>query len=199
MSKAKGTVSGCGKGKYSYFITLNEREGFYFNTKYEPKCGKGDVVGIDYEQKGDSRGNVKKVVVLEKNSNGYEDTSGKFSGGGGSGGSSGGGTGGGDRQDSIVFQSSRKDALVAAGLLIQTETVKIPKGDKGRIVIEALIDEITVRFFKDASDPKASEAYSTYTEIEEDAKEPEPSGDSGAEWEGEEKDAGSVEWDEWSD
>jgi len=197
MSKAKGTVSGCGKGKFSYFITLNEREGFYFNTKYEPKCGKGDVVGIEFEQKGDSRGNVKKVVILEKNSNGYEDTSGKFSGGG-SGGSSGGGTGGSDRQDSIVFQSSRKDALVAAGLLIQTETVKIPKGDKGRIVIEALIDEITVRFFKDASDPKASEAYSTYTEIEEDAKEPEPSGD---EWEGEEKDEGKKpdSWDEWDD
>ena len=48
MSKIKGTVARCGKGKYSYFIVLDEKDGFYFNTKYEPMCGVGDVVGIEY-------------------------------------------------------------------------------------------------------------------------------------------------------
>ena len=196
MSKVKGTVSGCGKGKYSFFITLVEREGFYFNTKYEPKCGKGDVVGIEFTPKGDSRGNVQKVIILESNSNGYEDTGGS---GGGKGGGSGGGSGGGnaDRQDSIVWQSSRKDALVLAGLLVSNEYVKVPKGDKGRIVIEALVDEVTARFFGDASDPKKSAAYTTNVGIEEDAK---PEGDdSGGDWDEKDEPKKPDSWDEWDD
>jgi hypothetical protein len=198
VSKVKGTVDGCGKGKYSYFITLDSKEGFYFNTKYEPKCGKGDVVGIEYEQKAENRGNVKRVEVLEKNSSGYEDTSSNSSdSSGGSSGSSG-GAGGGGRQDSIVWQSSRKDALVLVGLLVSNDGIKLPaasKPDARRTIIEELIDEVTCKFFADASDPRKSKAFTTNAEIEADSDD----GESDSEGEGEKK---SEEWDskgEWDD
>lgn len=190
MSKIKGTVTGCGKGKFSYFIVLDSKEGFYFNTKYEPKCGKGDVVGIEYEQKAENRGNVKRVEVLESNSSGYEDTSKAASSGSYS---SGGGGGGGGRQDSIVWQSSRKDALVFAGLLV-SEGVKgfklAGKPDARRTQVEELVDEITARFFEDASDPRACKAMTSNAAIEDDTPDDDTSDDawddsstSGGEWE----------------
>ena len=185
MSKVKGTVTGCGKGTYSYFITLKEREGFYFNTKYEPKCGKGDVVGIEYEKKADNRGNVKRVEVIEKNSSGYEDTTG---------GGSGSGAGGGNRQDSIVWQSSRKDALVLAGILLSNEAFAVKgKADAKRTQIEELVNEITAGYFEAASDPKASNAYKTNASIKEDTPEDDDAPEEKKE--GDEWDSG----DEWDD
>lgn len=193
MSKCKGTVSGCGKGKFSYFITLQEKEGYYFNTKFEPKCGKGDVVGIEYESKADNRGNIKRVEVLEKNSNGYEDTSKKADSGFSALPGSSKSAGGGDRQDSIVWQSSRKDALVAAGLILQVEAYALKgKPDEKRVQLDGLIDEITARYFADATDPRKSAAYTTNAEIEADSD----SSEGEAETETEEK---ADEWgDEWS-
>lgn len=186
MSKCKGTVSGCGKGKFSYFITLEEKEGFYFNTKYEPKCGKGDVVGIEYMQKAENRGNVQKVKVIESNSNGYEDTSQSYSSNSGGGAAPSGG-----RQDSIVWQSSRKDALVFVGMLLANDGFALKgKTDAKRTQLEELVDEVTFTFFAAASDPKASNAYATNAEVEEDA----------AEDEGKAESKGDDAWDdEWDD
>jgi len=184
MAKIKGTVSNTGEGKFSKFIMLEEREGFYFNTKFEPKCGKGDVVGIEYEQKGDTRGNIKKIVVLEDNGGAaakdtwddapagdtkYNPGSAKVVTG--------------NRQDSIVWQSSRKDALVLAGILLGAEAFK-PKGavDAKRVQIEALVDEITTNYFADASDPRNSAAFKDAEGINEDASEPEDESDSDDPW-----------------
>lgn len=196
--KVKGTVSGCGKGKFSYFVTLQEKDGFYYNTKFEPKCGKGDVVGIEYEQKAENRGNVKKITVLESNSNGYEDTSKKDGGGFGGGKNSGGG--GGDRQNSIIWQHSQEMAISATHMLVTSDGIKLPpasKPDARRTVIEALLDELTVKFFKDASDPLASKAYSDGAGIEEDAGdgEKEPDGDDAWDEGGEKKEDSG--WDDW--
>lgn len=155
MSKRKGTVSKIGKSQYSFYILL-DGEQFYFNTKFEPKCGVGDTVGIEYEPKGDKRGQIKNVKILEDSGSpkGLQESS-----GGGGGGRSGGGsyTADPDRQASIIFQSSRKDALVLADLLVSNEAIKLPKdADKRRTVIEALVDETTYAYFKAASDPKAA-------------------------------------------
>jgi len=165
MSKKKGTVTAVGKGKYSYFIQLDTMDGFYFNTKYEPKCGKGDVVGIEYHKKDDKRGNVQKVTVLEKNSDGYKPTN---TGGGGGGG------GGGyqtdpSRQASIIYQSSRKDALVYLGLLLKNEAFAT-KGAAGKREeqIEEKLTQIIGEFYEDATDPSKSPAL---VGAEEDAKE----------------------------
>lgn len=180
MAKIKGTVGNVGKGKFSYFVVLDEKDGYYFNTKFEPKCGKGDVVGIEYIEKGSNRGNVQKIVVLEANSSGYSEApaaSGKDYPA----------ATGGNRQDSIVWQSSRKDALVAVGIMLQQEAYMLKgKPDAKRIQIDGLIDEITVRYFADASDPMKSKAYTLNAEVTEDVpdEEPEESEAGGAdEWE----------------
>ena len=167
MARKKGTVTRAGKSKFSYFLQL-DGDDFYFNTKFEPKCGEGDVVGIEYNKQNDQRGQVSKITVIDDNSGGYQKSnSERGSGGGGK--SSGGGND--NRQDSICWQSSRKDALVLTGILTSNDLVKIPKGDKGRVVIEALIDEITVGYFKDALDPRSSKALKDMQEIEDDSKE----------------------------
>ncbi len=194
MAKRKGTVSRVGKGQYSYFIQL-DGDGFYFNTKYEPKCGEGDVVGIEFTKKDDKRGQIKNVTILEQNSSGYKASASN------SGGGSGGGGGGGDRQDSIVYQSSRKDAIVFVTLLLTNEAFAIKgKPEDMRVQLEELLDEITGRFFKDASDPRKSNALTgDGADDEDDAKE-----SSNDDWEGdnEKSDGKKGEWagdDEWED
>ena len=184
MAKIKGTVSNTGEGKFSKFIMLEERDGFYFNTKFEPKCGKGDVVGIEYEQKGDTRGNIKKIVVLEDNggaaassSDSWDDTPAP---------SKGATPASNNRQDSIVWQSARKCAVPFVAALLAAEAFKpTGKADAKRTQIENLLDEVTYRFFTAAADPRNSEAFKTNTKIDEDAAEPE------------EDDAKDGDWDEW--
>lgn len=149
-SRRKGTVSKIGKSRYSYYIKL-DGDDFYFNTKYNPKCGEGDVVGIEFDKKNEQRGQIKSVKILEDKGGpkGYQQP--QNSGGGNS--YNGGGND--DRQASIIYQSSRKDAIQAAGLIVSNEAIKLPKdADKRRTIIEALIDELTARYVKDASDPK---------------------------------------------
>lgn len=153
--KRKGTVSKVGKSKFSFFVML-DGEAFYFNTKFEPKCGVGDVVGIEFDKKADNRGQIQKIVMLEDSGSpkGVQEASGfgasKPSGGGNY-------TPNTDRQDSIVYQSSRKDALVLAEILVANEAIKLPKdADKRRTVIEALVNETTFTYFKAASDPQAA-------------------------------------------
>lgn len=187
-SKRKGKVSKIGKSKYSYYIQL-DGDGFYFNTKFDPKCGVGDVVGITFDRKGDQRGQIKDVKLLEDNGGpkGYQESSGG-SGGGGRGGSYAADP---DRQASIVYQSSRKDALVAADLILSNDAIKMPKAVDGRrTVIEELIDELTLKFFAAASDPKA--ATKPASKVEDDAEggddwddddDPDDDWDDGDDWE----------------
>jgi len=191
MAKRKGTVSKIGKSKYSYFIQLDGDQ-HYFNTKYDPKCGVGDIVGVEFEQKGEQRSQIKQIKVLEDNGapKGYQEGE-KFSAGGGGSSNSGGGyETGPNRQDSIVYQSSRKDALQMVQILLGEDLIKIPTGDKGRIVVEELVKEFTASFFKDASNPTA--ALKGAEEVEADTA-PEKANPAESEW-----DDGDVDDDEWS-
>lgn len=161
MARKKGTVSRVGKGQYSFYIQLDDND-FYFNTKFQPPCGVGDVVGITFTKKDDKRGNISNVKVFEKNSVGYEASA--------SGGSRSGGGGSDARQDSIVYQSSRKDALVYVSLLLGAEAFPLKgKPDAKRTQIEELIDETIAQFFKDATEPKkALAALAGETETDDD-------------------------------
>lgn len=159
MARRKGKVSKIGKSKYSFFIQL-DGDGHYFNTKYNPKCGVGDVVGLTYEPKGEQRSQIKDVKLLEDNGGpkGYQESSG---GGFGGGSSKGGGSYASDpdRQASIIYQSSRKDALVMAELILSNDGIKLPKAeDARRTVIEELVSEFTLSFFTDASNPSKATA-----------------------------------------
>ena len=164
-SKRKGTVSKIGKNKYSFYLLLDE-DNFYFNTKFDPKCGVGDVVGITFDKKADNRGQVKDIKLLEDNGGpkGFQESS----GGGYSGGKGGGYKADPDRQASIVYQSSRKDALHLAEIIVSNEAIKLPKdADKRRTIIEALVDETTLAYFKAAINP--SEAMKSEEDVEADA------------------------------
>ncbi len=189
MSRCKGKVTGIGKGKFSYFIRLDTKDGFYFNTKYDPKCGIGDVVGIEFEQKAENRGNVKKVQILEDSGSPKgmqaQDT------GGGTGG------GGGSRQDSIVWQHSQEMALGLVTILLANEAFAAKgKIDAKRVQIEELVDELTTRLFNDASDPRKSKAFLSNSDIDEDTPTDEkPEGD---EWD-EKPEEKKGEWDTWED
>ncbi len=183
MSKVKGTVTKQGKSKFSYYVMIDTKDGFYFNTRYEPKCGEGDVVGIEYESKGENRGNVKKITILEDNGGPKGVPKSEWNEGG-----SKTGGGGGNRQDSIVFQSSRKDALVLVGILLGAEAYATKgKADAKRVQIEGLLDELTAKFFADASDPRKSKVLTDNAELEEDSG-------GGDEWGGDKDDG-----DEWPD
>lgn len=183
MAKQKGTVSKIGKGKFGFFLMLGERDGFYFNTKFEPKVGEGDVVGIDYTPKGDTRGNVSKVTMLTDNGGPKGATAAPASTSRYSASP--------DRQDSIVYQSSRKDALVFLGLLVEQGGVKLAgAADAKRLQLTELLDEITVEFFKAAEKPRESNALSTEASVAKDSADDE--------WEQPEKAEESSEWDdEW--
>lgn len=187
MARVKGTVTKAAKGKFSYFILLDGND-FYYNTKFEPKCGEGDVVGIEYTPKGDTRGNITKLKVLEDNSGGYSASNSERSGGGAAAYAR---SGGGDRQDSIIWQSCQK----VAAALVQAEVTAGSLASKGTAdskqkEIKGRYDELTVSLFEDACDPRNSSTFKEVKGIEEDASAPEPSNESD-----------SDEWDddEWSD
>lgn len=185
MAKRKGKVSKIGKSKYSYYLQL-DGDGFYFNTKFNPsKVGVGDVVGIEFDPKGDTRGQVQAIKLLEDNGGpkGHQESGGDF-GGGNRGGNA---SGDGNRQESIVYQSSRKDALVLTGLLVEQGAIALPKAaDKRRTIIEELLAEQTNRLFKDAMDP--SKAVKGAEEVEEDS--------GGDDWDEAPKDDGGEDWDD---
>ena len=194
MSRIKGTVTGEGKSQYSYYVRLDGNQ-FYYNTKYEPKSGIGDVVGIEFEPKGESRGNIKKLTVLEKNSDGYKGSEGgswteKPTSGARS------APAGGDRQDSIVWQHSQEMALRLSTLILAWGGYAVKgKTDEKRLQVEGLVDELTARLFRDALDPRKSAAFTSAAEIDEDAE-------GGETWgKGEDKPDGSGDgtWDKWDD
>ena len=186
-SKRKGTVSKIGKSKFSYFVQLDS-DGFYFNTKYDPKCGVGDVVGITFEPKGDTRGQITAIKILE-DKGGPKGMQAEGDSGGGGGKSGGTYTASPDRQDSIIYQSSRKDALVLAGILVSNDGIKLPKDtDKRRTIIEALVDETTLVYFRAAEKPR--EALKAEAKTSDDAD--------GDDWEGGSDDKQEDFDDDWS-
>jgi hypothetical protein len=54
------------------------------------------------------------------------------------------------RQNSIVYQSSRKDAVAFVDILLREKAVKLPKAQAdAKGAIEALLDRVTAQFFND--------------------------------------------------
>src|SRR5690606_50439 len=180
MARVRGVVFRAGQSKFGYYVKLDGNDQF-FNTKYPPKCEEGDEVGIEYTQKGKSA-NITKLVVLSK-------AGPKNQGGNGSPTPA-------DRNDSIVWQSSRKDAIEMAGLLLAHGAVKMPKGEDARaVIIAGLVDKLTYHFFNDAVDPRNSATFKNEAGVQEDAAE-EPEQEEDAPWdESEQEVADDVQWD----
>lgn len=54
------------------------------------------------------------------------------------------------RDNSIQYQSSRKDALEFVGLIVKTDAVKLPAKQAAKLVaLTALVDQYTASFFED--------------------------------------------------
>ncbi len=189
MSRKKGTVTAAAQSQYGYFVQLQETGDYYYNTKFEPPCGIGDVVGIEFQEKGQGRGNVTKIKLLESKGPGFQKKAPAKRGGGG-----GGGFNDPARQDSIIFQSSRKDALVFVDLLIRNDAVAIKgKTPEKALQISELVTQITAKFFADAADPRNSDCLKG---AEEDAKEEDEWNDDGDAKGGDENWDGEDEWDD---
>ena len=148
MSRTRGIVAKTGKGQYSYYITLDGDERYY-NTKFEPKCNPGDDVGIEFEDKGPRRANIKKVVVLQA---GARPAPAPSSGSGYS------APAGGDRQASIIWQHSQEIAVRLVTAMLQSGALSLPKTDPETVLL-AKYDELTVRAYNDAADPLNSDTY----------------------------------------
>jgi hypothetical protein len=59
----------------------------------------------------------------------------------------------GSRDESIQYQSARKDALAMVKLLIENAAVKLPEAESKRAgVIEALVDRFTASYYEDIGD-----------------------------------------------
>lgn len=156
--KIKGTVENCGKGKFSYFVRL-ENDPVYYNTKYEPKCGPGDVVGIEFESKGPNRAQIRKIKMFEDNGGAsktnYAPKSAPSSSGGYS--SAPANT---DRQDSIVWQHSQEIAIRVVSALLDANALPLPaKGNEQYDAVLGAIDSLTNRYFHDAIDPRKSKVF----------------------------------------
>jgi hypothetical protein len=197
LSKVKGTVTKAGKGQYSYYLQLDGND-FYYNTKFEPKAGEGDVVGIEFEKKGPSRGQINKCKVLEDNSGGYQASNSEKTGGGKSFGTRNSSTGkaasGNSRNESIVLQHSQEMACRAAEIILAQEAYAVKgKPDAKFLQVEALIDQLTVKFYKDAIDPLNSALLKEAEEIEDDA---EGGGDDS--WDDDDSESNDGDgWDDW--
>ncbi len=149
MSRAKGKVARIGDGKFdSKYIMLDNKDGFYFNTKFDPKCGVGDVVGITYTPKGETRGNISKVEILEDagGPKGVQESA-RVSAGPGSV----------DRNASIIMQHSQEMALRYVTLLLSVEAIKLPKASDREEFVSTLVIEATGRFVEQATNPQAPE------------------------------------------
>ena len=58
-----------------------------------------------------------------------------------------------ERQNSIIYQSSRKDAIEFVRFLYEKEVVAMPKTPKDRLgAVEATLDRITAQFFNDVNE-----------------------------------------------
>jgi hypothetical protein len=197
MSKIKGTVSKKGESKFSHFVMLEEKDGFYFNTKFEPKCDEGDVVGIEFDQKRDNAGQISKIVVLEKgdgpkDSGGWDDKPSTSKSGGKS------APKGNATQDSIRWQAARNSALQAVEIILSVDGFATKgKADAKRLQVEALVDEITVRYYNDANDPKGSQAYIVNSGVADDAADSEEFGGDESKAAEQAETSAKGDWSEW--
>lgn len=63
-----------------------------------------------------------------------------------------------NRQKSIAFQSSRKDAIEVAKIAVANELISIPAAKAKRLdVVLALIDELTVRYYAEVEGVQSGE------------------------------------------
>ncbi len=147
--KVKGTVKVVKQNDYKFYSVKIDDTWYGTGAKNDPKVVAGDYVEGEYElEKGKYKTITKAGLVKAK---GTEPTTGTSTGGAPA-------TGGGStmswaaKDDSIRYQSSRKDALAFLGLPGVLEGIAGKAKPALKLgVIEATLDRYTAAFFEDVS------------------------------------------------
>lgn len=117
--------------------------------KFEGIVAKGNTVELFYEQTDDKAAKVTSDVTLAKKAQAVETTAAAT---GGAAKTYGNQSSGDDRNASIVYQSSRKDALVFVDFLLRNSAVVIPAKQTSKVAfLEALLDKYTASFVADVA------------------------------------------------
>lgn len=156
LSTKSGTGS-TGRPYTLYSLKLQDKDGEMLAGYYQcgfdaPPCKDGDYIKLDATPKGDNWEVVKGSIKVSKNppakpaAPAQEKSAGKSEGYNSP-----------DRQNSIVYQSSRKDAVETVALLLEHGALKLVKADTkagaaSRFdLITAAIDKVTVAYFNDVT------------------------------------------------
>jgi hypothetical protein len=132
--KIEGTVKKVLERKWQnktfYSLALEEHDELFGMGATRPKCRQGDAIAFSAAQNEKGYWDVQGDVLQTGNATSSATTPAV------------------DRQDSILLQSSRKDALQFLDILIKTDSYPIPKGKESRMeALEAVLNDITDRFF----------------------------------------------------
>jgi hypothetical protein len=129
------------KGNTTYSIKLEGNDLYYRTTKaWAGIAEPGNIVSFEAKPKDDSSATIVGDVV-KVNQQAAATVAGAVAN-----------AVGGDRQNHIVYQSSSKDALEYADLLIRNGAVKIPEKMAGKMKsIATLLDILTAQFYNDVS------------------------------------------------
>lgn len=130
------------------FVVDNVRYGTF---KDEPKCKVGDYVSFEADQKGEywnaKARTIKPAKAPEKAATPLTSTVGA-----GAGQTKSQWTGDDKRQDSIIYQSSRKDAIELVKILADKDLIDVGKGKKADAIEVVLmyVNRFTTQFVEDA-------------------------------------------------
>lgn len=136
-----------------YSINMNDT---WFNFGFDnPKVSKGD--SISFEAKQDQYGMVGDAssVVVNSNAGNAANTADKVVG-----------TPSNSRQNSIVYQSSRKDAINIVGILLDVDAISLPAKKDKMDVILALVDTITEEYATSALNPEINDKVVVVEEVD---------------------------------
>lgn len=138
MAQYRGRVSKIFPSRFGGSFGLDGQQGLYFNTKAALPAFLRE--GVTVELEGEIGRNGKSVFVVEGSLKEVAPAP-QASGGGGPM----------SRTDeSIRYQSSRKDALAMVAILVQSGALKLPEAPAKKAgVIEAAVDRFTAIYFED--------------------------------------------------
>jgi len=153
MSKVNGVVSFVHEaefqGKPSYSIKLNGDENWYRlgANRFAGVIEKGAQVELTYDEKTSKTGSVRLAVTAAKRIESEAPKGASTSAAPAA--RSAGGYNDPARQDAISYQSARNAALDAVKLLVVVDGIKFTAKSDKKAILDALVDEYTVLYFRD--------------------------------------------------
>lgn len=179
--RIKGVVARIVKNRYGFGVILANHDGFYFNTKYQPKFNEGDEVGLEFAQKSSTSAQILKAQVFNAGVGAPAPQRSARPGQSAY-------VGGDSRQDSIIWQSCQKVAAALVGEVLNIEDIE---------KVLPTFDALTARLFEDANNPRESAAYKAFKARGADVSSAVDTTEGWPESVDEEQPQAGDDWDEW--